>query len=119
MFFQYCPLKILYPEFARRVTEQQLTYLVAQAENRKNGDWRVNPGTGDAGEFVQSENERRGNSHGRVNAEKGGKADENPHGKAGGDMARMAVKRENLSETFFPALFVKQADSPEGNEWRV
>ena len=91
-------------ETAKAVTGYQYRY------DRKR---RVDPCTGDTGQLVEAEEESGGNRQRCVDTEKRGEADEYADRKAGRNMARVTVQRENFPETFFPDLFIEQTDSPD------
>ena len=88
------PVEVCETDLSARLTAQEPSKVVAGHQNRYHCQWCVEPGTGNTGHFVETEEECQGNGHGRVHAKEGGKTDKNPHRKTGGNMAGMGVEGE-------------------------
>lgn len=94
MLFQIMPLQAIGMEFSRWQTTQDPSKLIADAQDRYDGNGGIDPGTGYARQFVQAEDEGGGYGHRGMEAKKRGEADKDSDGEAKGDMAWMTIQRK-------------------------
>jgi len=80
MGLEVVPCNALEMKFQGGESAEHLSQFVTQAEDGENGEWRVDPGAGDAGNLVKSEDKRGANGQQRMKCEKRGETDEHPHG---------------------------------------
>ena len=100
------PVKVCEAEFTGRFTSQKSSQVVAGHQDRHNCQRRVDPGAGNAGHFVEAEEECQRNGKRGVQAEEGGETDKNPHRKTGGNVAGMGIKGEYFFELLLDCINV-------------
>ena len=92
MFLKVLPLQALDMKFSRRKSPKHPAEFVADGKNGKDGNGRVDPGAGNAGELVKAEDQSGDYCKGGVKAEKRGEADEDTHCETSGDVSWVAIQ---------------------------
>jgi hypothetical protein len=92
------PFQSLENKISGRLPSEESAQIITGHQYRHHSKRRVDPGPGDAGQFVETEKKSQCNGQWGVQAKKRGKTNEDPDGKTGCYMAGVGVQRKNFFE---------------------
>ena len=107
MSFEVMPFQSLDMQFLRGEAAEDSSNFIADSQSGEDRQRGVDPGAGDAGQFVQAEQEGCRYGQWGMQAKERGEADKDADGKARSNMPGMTVQSEDLTDSLPPFFLVE------------